>query len=152
VKPDRPRQLEEFNDIDALRALLNAVDAALRAFEFDCGLPLAQTHFHALQLQRLAEPSISRAIAKHGANLALSREGTQMMGVVWAISPCICCHRIFSYNPMRVPSTSAITGNREPICESCVAAINPHRIANGLEPIVPAPEAYEPCDETELHW
>jgi hypothetical protein len=39
---------------------------------------------------------------------------------------------------------------REPIYEGCVARVNPIRIANGLAPIVPLPDAYEPCDESEL--
>jgi hypothetical protein len=29
---------------------------------------------------------------------------------------------------------------------------NPARINNGLEPIVPAPDAYEPCEEGDLGW
>lgn len=51
---------------------------------------------------------------------------------------------------MRVPSTSAITGQREPICESCVDRLNPIRVANGLAPIAPLPGAYDACDEDEL--
>ena len=38
------------------------------------------------------------------------------MGYVTAMSPCIGCKRVFSYNPMRVPSCSAVTAV-EPICE-----------------------------------
>ena len=51
---------------------------------------------------------------------------------------------------MRVPSCSAVTGKREPICRQCVDRINPARINNGLQPIVPLPDAYEACDEWEL--
>lgn len=72
------------------------------------------------------------------------------MGYVTAMSPCIGCRRVFSYNPMRVPSCSAVTGKREPICATCVDRVNPMRIANGLEPIVPHPDAYEACEEDEL--
>jgi hypothetical protein len=74
------------------------------------------------------------------------------MGVVWATSACVGCSRIFSYNPMRVPSITVRGGSREPICQNCVARANPVRIANGLllSPIVPLPDAYEPCDESEL--
>jgi len=64
--------------------------------------------------------------------------------------PCIGCGQPFSYNPMRVPSSSAVTGKREPICRQCVDRINPARINNGLQPIVPLPDAYEACDESEL--
>jgi hypothetical protein len=72
------------------------------------------------------------------------------MGYVTAMSPCIGCKRIFTYNPMRVPSCSAITGKREPICADCVERINPMRKKNGLALIVPLPGAYDACDEGEL--
>ena len=67
-----------------------------------------------------------------------------------AISPCIGCGRVFFYNPLKVPSCSAVTGKREPICADCVERINPMRKKNGLEPIVPLPGAYEACEEDEL--
>lgn len=66
-------------------------------------------------------------------------------------SACAGCHRIFSYNPLRVPSV-VIKGSREPICRHCVERVNPMRIANGLEPIVPLPDAYEPIHESELPY
>ena len=71
------------------------------------------------------------------------------MGYAFCTSACFGCGRLFSYNPMRVPSIR-IQGTREPICEACVTSVNPRRIANGLPPIVPAPDAYEACDEGEL--
>jgi hypothetical protein len=71
------------------------------------------------------------------------------MGYALCHGPCIGCGRIFSFNPMRVPSVM-INGQREPICENCVARVNPRRKANGLDEIVPAPDAYEACDEWEL--
>jgi hypothetical protein len=71
------------------------------------------------------------------------------MGYAIAFSPCIGCRQPFGYNPLRVPSLP-INGTREPICRACVARINPSRIANGLPPIVPLPDAYEPVDESEL--
>lgn len=71
------------------------------------------------------------------------------MGYVYCTSACAGCNRIFSYNPIRVPSIR-IKGSREPVCEACVAIANPRRIANGLDPIVPAPDAYQPCEESEL--
>jgi hypothetical protein len=74
------------------------------------------------------------------------------MGCV-IIGPCIGCGQPFSYNPMRVPSSSAVTGEREPICRQCVERINPARINNGLQPIVvPLPDAYEACGESELEF
>jgi hypothetical protein len=48
-----------------------------------------------------------------------------------------------------VPSV-VIKSSREPICSDCVERVNPIRIANGLEPIVPLPDAYEPIHESEL--
>lgn len=72
-----------------------------------------------------------------------------MTGYVFATSACVGCRRIFSYNPMRVPSLT-INGSREPICQACVERVNPTRIKNGLPPIVPLPDAYEACDESEL--
>jgi hypothetical protein len=73
------------------------------------------------------------------------------MGYVSCMSACYGCKRIFSYNPVRVPSIR-INGVREPICEICVKRANPERIANGLEPIVPAPDAYTAADEYEVDY
>ena len=70
-----------------------------------------------------------------------------------AYGACIGCGRLFSFNPVRVPSLPANvspTGSKEPICLDCVIRCNPLRIKNGLEPIVPAPDAYDACDEWEL--
>jgi hypothetical protein len=72
------------------------------------------------------------------------------MGYVLATSPCIGCGNLFNYNPMRVPSCSAVTGKREPICRNCVDRVNPLRIKNGLAPIVPHHDAYDACEEGEL--
>jgi hypothetical protein len=43
-----------------------------------------------------------------------------------------------------------LESSKEPICRECVEYVNPRRIANGLEPIVPAPDAYQPVEEGEL--
>jgi hypothetical protein len=75
------------------------------------------------------------------------------MGYALCHSACIGCGRIFSYNPIRVPSLPAHltkSGTKEPICQACVDRVNPQRIKLGLPPIVPAPDAYEACDEWEL--
>ncbi len=71
------------------------------------------------------------------------------MGYATAISACIVCGRIFSYNPIHVPSVLN-KGIREPICRACVELANPVRIQNGLDPIVVLPDAYECCEESEL--
>lgn len=73
-----------------------------------------------------------------------------MITYVLAHGHCIGCGTVFAFNTMRVPSSSAITGTREPICATCVERINPTRIANGLDPIVPLPGAYEACEESEI--
>ncbi len=71
------------------------------------------------------------------------------MGYAQAFSACVVCRRVFGYNPLRVPSVT-VKGSREPICGPCVARANPVRVAQGLPPIVPLPDAYEACDENEL--
>lgn len=72
-----------------------------------------------------------------------------MSGVHFAMSPCIGCGRVFTYNPHKVPS-AVVNGVREPICLDCVTHANPKRIALGLQPIVLLPGAYEPADDSEL--
>ena len=71
------------------------------------------------------------------------------MGYVMVMSPCIGCGQPFSFNPTLVPSIQH-EGTRRPICADCVERVNPKRVANGLEPIVPHRDAYEPCDESVL--
>lgn len=71
-----------------------------------------------------------------------------MSGAYFAMGPCLACGRVFSFNPDLVPSSSAVTGKREPICAACVERINPLRVKNGLAPIVPLPGAYEPASES----
>jgi hypothetical protein len=73
----------------------------------------------------------------------------RLMGYALAMSPCIGCSRAFTFNPVRVPSLT-YNGTRRPICEDCVARVNPMRIKNGLEPIVPLPGAYDAAHESEL--
>jgi hypothetical protein len=69
------------------------------------------------------------------------------MGYMMAVGACIGCGKTFSFNPNSVPSSSAVTGKREPICRACVDRINPRRVEAGLAPIVPLPDAYEPAEE-----
>ena len=71
------------------------------------------------------------------------------MGYAIVTSRCFGCGKVFSYNPIAVPSIN-IQGTREPVCADCVTRVNPMRVANGLEPILPRADAYEPCDESEL--
>lgn len=71
------------------------------------------------------------------------------MGYVLAHGYCVGCEQLFSFNPVRVPSL-AVNGQREPVCQTCVARVNPMRKKNGLPPIEPLPGAYEAADESEL--
>jgi hypothetical protein len=65
------------------------------------------------------------------------------------IAPCAVCRRAFLFNPYLVPSASVDGGERRPICRDCVDWANPQRIARGLEPIVVAPGAYDPFNESD---
>lgn len=71
------------------------------------------------------------------------------MSYMFVVSPCFGCGKLFTYNPLWVPSIP-IQGIKEPVCVACVTLVNPKRIANGLEPIVIHPEAYEACPEEDL--
>jgi hypothetical protein len=71
------------------------------------------------------------------------------MGYAFCTSACFGCGRLFTYNPIRVPSIR-IDGDRKPVCLACIEAANPQRVANGLKPIVPAADAYEAVEESEL--
>lgn len=64
------------------------------------------------------------------------------MAYMSVMGPCIGCNQVFSYNADRVPSIR-INGVREPVCRHCVERANPERVANGLDPIVVHPMAYE---------
>lgn len=72
-----------------------------------------------------------------------------MTGYAICYGACYGCGRRFTFNPLAVPSVT-VQGTREPFCLRCVLAANPIRVRNGLSPIVPAPDAYGPCSESEL--
>jgi hypothetical protein len=69
------------------------------------------------------------------------------MGYMLAIGPCIGCGRTFSFNPERVPSSSAVTGQREPVCLDCMNRINAKRRDMGLPEFPILPGAYEAEEE-----
>ena len=71
------------------------------------------------------------------------------MGYALAHSACYSCKRIFSYNPMRVPSIS-VDGQREPVCLDCMIWVNNVRELRGMPPHPIHLDAYEPIDEREL--
>jgi hypothetical protein len=72
------------------------------------------------------------------------------MGYAICTGNCFGCNRLFSFNPVRVPSIRNANGEKQPVCKECIDRANPLRVKNGLEPIVPAPDAYEAVDEGEL--
>ncbi len=73
-----------------------------------------------------------------------------MSGYAYCLGPCIVCHQPFWFNPHAVPSTSIITGAREPVCLNCMTVLNGKRKAAGLEPFPILPGAYKPIPEEEL--
>jgi hypothetical protein len=82
------------------------------------------------------------------------------MGYVFVMGPCWSCGALMTYNPVRVPSIPidpatgqpAPHGVRQPICQACVDRANPERVANGLEPIVVHPDAYEAEPEENVPY
>jgi hypothetical protein len=73
-----------------------------------------------------------------------------MTGYVLAWGPCLCCRAVFAFNPHRVPSSSAVTGEREPVCRPCMEMGNRMRVERGMAPHPIHPEAYEALPEEEL--
>jgi hypothetical protein len=71
------------------------------------------------------------------------------MGYAFVIGGCVTCGRLMTFNPLYVPSVR-VKGVREPVCRACVERANPERRRRGLPEIALHPQAYEPCDETEL--
>lgn len=67
-------------------------------------------------------------------------------GCMFASGHCIVCRGFFTFNPITVPSTSAFTGEREPICSHCIGSINTRRAGRGLPPWPVARDAYQ-CAE-----
>jgi hypothetical protein len=72
-----------------------------------------------------------------------------MTGYVFAMGVCYGCKQVFTFNPVRVPSLT-INGTRQPICRNCVERANVMRARLGNPPIVPLPDAYDECEESEL--
>lgn len=72
------------------------------------------------------------------------------MAFVFVVGQCVFCHRVMSFNPLRVPSIP-INGKREPMCINCHTKANEIRVGKGLEPWPePFPDAYEAVDEREV--
>lgn len=69
------------------------------------------------------------------------------MAYMFVYGRCFTCGTLFGFNPDLVPSLPASvtgTGEKEPVCKTCVAIANPTRVANKLDPITILPGAYDP--------
>ena len=71
------------------------------------------------------------------------------MGYALIYGPCFGCKRLFTYNPHKVPSLRW-EGVRQPICLTCIQEANLKRAIAGIPPLEVHPDAYEPCEESEL--
>jgi hypothetical protein len=73
------------------------------------------------------------------------------MAYMMVVGKCIACHAMITFNADLVPSVRvgpdgrlSATGHREPVCRTCVNALNEKRAAVGM-PLIPIhKEAYEP--------
>jgi len=62
------------------------------------------------------------------------------------LATCYSCKQVMACNPSLVPCLPASvtpTGEKEPVCRSCIERANPDRIRKGLAPISILPGAYE---------
>ena len=73
-----------------------------------------------------------------------------MSGWVQGLAPCGRCRRPFGFNPHKVPSLRMSDGTQLVFCRDCIEAVNPLRVKQGLDPIVPLPGAYDPIPENGL--
>ena len=73
------------------------------------------------------------------------------MGYVQILGSCFACGRRFTFNPHRVPSfRDPKSGEREPICSTCIVLVNRSRKARGLEEFVVHPDAYDAIPEEQF--
>lgn len=71
------------------------------------------------------------------------------MGYVMCTGYCVCCGKMFMFNPSYVPSIS-IEKSKEPVCKTCIEVANSIKRKNSLPEFKIHPNAYEPLDEEEL--
>jgi DNA-directed RNA polymerase subunit RPC12/RpoP len=72
------------------------------------------------------------------------------MGYYVMTGVCVACQKVFTFNPHRVPSSSAITGKKEPVCKDCMTRINMKRVELGIAPFEIMSGAYDPVSEEEM--
>jgi hypothetical protein len=63
------------------------------------------------------------------------------VSIVIALTTCWLCNRRFACDPDKV-CIFVEDGVRQPLCRTCVEAVNPARVAAGLDPFVVLPGAY----------
>lgn len=61
---------------------------------------------------------------------------------VFAIAACLGCNRMFSFDPMLVPSV-LLAGVPQPVCKPCLDRVNGYRGQIGLPEIAAPPGAYQ---------
>jgi hypothetical protein len=71
------------------------------------------------------------------------------MGYAMVMADCLICKKLFSMNPVKVPSFR-VDGVKRPICQPCLEYVNDKRELAGSPPFVIANDAYQACDEREL--
>ena len=71
------------------------------------------------------------------------------MGYAMVMAECLVCKKLFSMNPVKVPSFR-VDGVRRPICQPCIEHVNDAREKAGSPRFVIAANAYEAGDEREL--
>ena len=64
------------------------------------------------------------------------------MGFMTCMGFCVVCGTLFEFNAHLVPSVR-VKGHREPLCQTCVEAVNRKRVSLGAEPFRIPPGAYE---------
>jgi hypothetical protein len=67
------------------------------------------------------------------------------VGFAFATGTCLGCNRLFTFNPVRVPSLGG-----HPICRECIEIVNKERPRRGLPPWPVPADAYEAVEESEL--
>lgn len=85
------------------------------------------------------------AVGSAAALRSWAKKGGDDLGYALAMGSCYGCHKMFTFNPVAVPSIKG-----EPICRDCMDMINAMRKERGNEPFPVRPDAYEPVDESEL--